>query len=129
MDADRMTEMLAVARLNIPAHARIDLKPSGIHVMFFDLKNSLTYKSTIPMTLSFQKARAIYVIVTVEKAGAMTFGDMDGMKTLMCLLAIAQLVVAHPNSARRRWLRLSRGIASSEALVTHRTAKIYGDVL
>lgn len=124
-----MTEMLAVARLNIPAHARIDLKPSGIHVMFFDLKNSLTYKSTIPMTLSFQKARAIYVIVTVEKAGAMTFGDMDGMKTLMCLLAIAQLVVAHPNSARRRWLRLSRGIASSEALVTHRTAKIYGDVL
>jgi hypothetical protein len=97
--------------------------------MFFDLKNSLTYKSTIPMTLSFQKARAIYVIVTVEKAGAMTFGDMDGMKTLMCLLAIAQLVVAHPNSARRRWLRLSRGIASSEALVTHRTAKIYGDVL
>jgi hypothetical protein len=124
-----MTEMLAVARLNIPAHARIDLKPSGIHVMFFDLKNSLTYKSTIPMTLSFQKARALYVIVTVEKAGAMTFGDMDGMKTLMCLLAIAQLVVAHPNSARRRWLRLSRGIASSEALVTHRTAKIYGDVL
>jgi copper(I)-binding protein len=109
VDADRMTEMLAVARLNIPAHARIDLKPSGIHVMFFDLKNSLTYKSTIPMTLSFQKARAIYVIVTVEKAGAMTFGDMDGMKTLMCLLAIAQLVVAHPNSARRRWLRLSRG--------------------
>jgi periplasmic copper chaperone A len=80
VDADGMTEMLAVDRLNIPAHARIDLKPSGLHVMLFDLKNPLTYKSTFPMTLSFQKAGAIKVIVTVEKPGAMTFDNMDGMK-------------------------------------------------
>src|SRR6202035_1580279 len=32
VDADGITEMLAVDRLNIPAHARIDLKPSGLHV-------------------------------------------------------------------------------------------------
>ena len=75
-----MTEMSPVARVDIPAHARVGLKPSALHVMLLDLKNPLTYKSTFPLTLSFEKAGAINVIVTVEKPGAMTFDKMDGMK-------------------------------------------------
>jgi copper(I)-binding protein len=90
-----MTEMLPVDRIDMLAHARSDLKPSGFQGMLFVLKNSLTYKSTVPMTLSFQKAGAIKVIVTVEraeKAGAMTFDNMDAMKMWRCVLAISQLV-------------------------------------
>jgi copper(I)-binding protein len=80
VDKEGMTEMLPVDRVNIPSHARVDLKPTALHVMLFDLKNPLTYKSTFPMTLFFEKAGAIKVIVTVEKPGAMTFDNMAGMK-------------------------------------------------
>ena|ERR1700731_868364 len=80
VDADGMMEMSPIDRVDIPAHARVDLKPTALHVMLLDLKNPLTYKSTFPMTLSFEKAGTIKVIVTVEKAGAMTFDSMDGMK-------------------------------------------------
>lgn len=80
VDAQGMMEMSPLDKVDIPAHARVDLKPTARHVMLLDLKNPLTYKSTFPLTLSFEKAGAIKVIVTVEKPGAMTFGKMDGMK-------------------------------------------------
>jgi copper(I)-binding protein len=80
VDAQGMTEMSPVGRLDIPAHASVGLKPTARHVMLFDLKYPLAYKSTFPLTFSFEKAGAIKVIVTVEKPGAMTFGNMDGMK-------------------------------------------------
>lgn len=80
VDAQGMTEMSPIDRVDIPAHARISLKPSALHVMLLELKNPLTYKSTFPLTLSFEKAGAIKVMVTVEKPGAMAFDNMDGMK-------------------------------------------------
>ncbi|HWZ49388.1 MAG TPA: copper chaperone PCu(A)C [Herbaspirillum sp.] len=80
VDAQGMTEMSPLDKVDIPAHARVALKPTARHVMLLDLKNPLTYKSTFPLTLSFEKAGAIKVIVTVEKPGAMTFDKMDGMK-------------------------------------------------
>jgi periplasmic copper chaperone A len=80
VDAQGMTEMRTLDRVEIPAHARIDLKPTARHVMLVDLKKPLIYKSTFPITLVFEKAGVVSVTVTVEKAGAMAHGDMDSMK-------------------------------------------------
>jgi periplasmic copper chaperone A len=80
VDAQGMTEMLALDRVEIPAHARIDLKPTARHVMLIGLKQPLTYKSTFLMTLIFEKAGVVKVTVSVEKAGAMTSDSMGGMK-------------------------------------------------
>ncbi|WP_158938132.1 copper chaperone PCu(A)C [Burkholderia sp. S171] len=79
VDAQGMTEMRALDRVEIPAHARIDLKPTALHVMLVDLKKPLIYKSTFPITLVFERAGVVSVTVIVEKAGAMVPGDMDGM--------------------------------------------------
>jgi copper(I)-binding protein len=78
-DTDGMTEMPVVDRLNIPAHGRVDLKPTGLHLMLLDLKRQLAYNTTFPITLSFENAGVLKVIVTVEKPGATTFDNMNGM--------------------------------------------------
>jgi periplasmic copper chaperone A len=80
VDAQGMTEMRALDRVEIPAHARVDLKPTARHVMLVGLRKPLIYKSTFPITLVFEKAGVVSVTVTVEKAGAMASGDMDGMR-------------------------------------------------
>jgi len=56
MDKDVM-RMSAVAALDLPAGKAVELKPGGYHVMLMDLKNPLTDKSTIPMTLTFEDAK------------------------------------------------------------------------
>jgi periplasmic copper chaperone A len=80
VDAQGMMEMLPLDRVEIPAHGRVILSPTARHVMLVDLKQPLVYKSTFPITLVFEKAGILKVIVVVEKAGAMQSGDMDGMK-------------------------------------------------
>ena len=56
MDKDVM-RMSAVQALDLPAGQAVELKPGGYHVMLMDLKQPLTDKSTIPMTLTFEDAK------------------------------------------------------------------------
>lgn len=56
MEKDVM-RMAPVPALALPAGKAVALKPGGYHVMFMDLKNTLTDKSTVPLTLTFENAK------------------------------------------------------------------------
>ena len=56
MDKDVM-RMSAVQALELPAGKAVELKPGGYHVMLMDLKQPLTDKSTLAMTLTFEDAK------------------------------------------------------------------------
>jgi copper(I)-binding protein len=58
----------------------VELKPGGNHIMLFDLKQPLHEGDSFPLTLTFEKAGAVQVTVTVEKIGAMGPMPMPGMK-------------------------------------------------
>lgn len=45
----------------------VDMKPGGLHVMLFKLKKDLSDGDKIPVTLIFEKAGKIEVLVTVGK--------------------------------------------------------------
>ena len=47
------------------------MKPGGYHVMFMGLKGPLKEGDSFPLSLVFEKAGEIGVMVTVMKAGAM----------------------------------------------------------
>ena len=70
-------EMRPVSAINVDAGSPTVLQPGGLHIMLMQLKKPLKQGETFPMTLTFQKAGAITVQVSVESAGAM---DMPGMK-------------------------------------------------
>jgi periplasmic copper chaperone A len=66
-----MMEMRPVGPMVIAPGQSAQLKPSADHVMLMGLKHPLKEGETFPLTLSFEKAGDIQVVVTVEKAGAM----------------------------------------------------------
>ena len=51
--------------LSIPAGATVSLQPSGLHIMFLDLKAPLTAGQTFDLDLTFKMAGKIRVPVTV----------------------------------------------------------------
>jgi len=58
--------MRALREIDIPAGAKVALKPGGFHVMLLDLKQPLAVGEEIPMTLTFERAGTINVTVNVE---------------------------------------------------------------
>lgn len=54
----------------IPAGATASLKPGGNHLMLIGLKAPLAQGQTVPVTLTFKKAGAVKVQLTVEAPGA-----------------------------------------------------------
>jgi periplasmic copper chaperone A len=58
--------MRALREIDIPAGAKVALKPGGFHVMLLDLKQPLAAGEKIPMTLTFERAGSINVTVNVE---------------------------------------------------------------
>jgi periplasmic copper chaperone A len=66
-----MMEMRPVGPMVIAPGQSAQLKPGADHVMLMGLKHPLKEGETFPLTLSFEKAGDIQVVVTVEKAGAM----------------------------------------------------------
>lgn len=69
-DGDVM-KMRRVDSLDLePGNSRV-LRPSGEHIMMFDLKQPLNEGDLIRLTLVFEKAGAIEVEGTVEPVGAM----------------------------------------------------------
>ena len=62
-DVMRMRQVDAIA---LPAGKTVELKPGGLHIMFVGLKAPLKAGDKFPMTLKFEKAGEVEVIVNVE---------------------------------------------------------------
>ncbi len=64
-------KMRAVSALEVPPGGKLELKPGGYHVMLLDLKQPLKVGDKVPLTLNFQNAGSIAIIVDVEAMGSM----------------------------------------------------------
>jgi periplasmic copper chaperone A len=62
--------MRLVQGIDLKAGATVQLKPGGFHVMLEGLKQPLKLGDEIPLTLRFEKAGSIDVMVQVEGMGA-----------------------------------------------------------
>jgi copper(I)-binding protein len=62
--------MREVPRLMVSADAPTVLKPGSYHIMLIGLKRPLNRGESFPLTISFEKAPAVTVQVTVQAAGA-----------------------------------------------------------
>jgi copper(I)-binding protein len=49
----------------IPAGAKVDLAPGGLHVMFFDVTETFKEGDRIPVTLTFEKAGSVELMLPV----------------------------------------------------------------
>jgi copper(I)-binding protein len=67
-----LMKMRAIPALDIPAGATVTLGSGGYHVMLVNLAHPLTVGSSVPLTLTFEKAGSIDVSAPVEapKPGA-----------------------------------------------------------
>jgi len=71
---------------DIPAGGTVALDPDGLHIMFTALKGALKQGGTMPVTLTFEKAGKVEVLLEVLSVGArgpkaaMGGMDMGGMK-------------------------------------------------
>lgn len=63
--------MREVEAIDLAAHATVELKPGGLHIMLMDLKQPLREHDGFPLTLTFERAGSVEVEVQVGKAGAM----------------------------------------------------------
>lgn len=68
--------MRQVPHMEVPAMGSTVLQPGGLHVMFLGLHKPLKEGETFPLTLTFEKAGAMTVDVTVKSVGAMDSGHM-----------------------------------------------------
>jgi len=72
----RMREMRTV---EVAPGARVAFSPGGLHIMVVGLKQPLKEGQTFPLTLNFEKAGKIDVMVPIAKVGAMQGGRMGSM--------------------------------------------------
>lgn len=73
---DGMMKMRQVhGGIDIPAGGMVMLKPGGLHIMVFELKEMLKEGTMFPMTLNFEKGGSATVTVHVGKAGGMMQHD------------------------------------------------------
>ena len=63
-------KMRRVDAIEVPAGELVALKPGGLHLMLFDLKQPLKAGEKLPLTLVFEKAGEVNVTATVEPIGA-----------------------------------------------------------
>ena len=68
---DGIMKMRPADVIDVPAGGMVMLKPGSYHVMFMGLKGPLKEGDSFPLSLVFEKAGEIEVMVTVMKAGAM----------------------------------------------------------
>ena len=66
-DVMRMRQVEAIA---LPAGQSVELKPGALHMMFMGLKAPLRAGDKVPVTLKFEKAGQLTVMVIVQAPGA-----------------------------------------------------------
>jgi copper(I)-binding protein len=71
-------KMRKIEKLAIPAGGSAVMRPSGDHIMLFDLKAPLKEGDLVPMTLVFEKAGEVTIEATVEPVGAKGPHGSDG---------------------------------------------------
>ncbi len=77
-DVMKMTEL--PDGLLIPAGGSVALSPGGVHIMFMDLKQAFAEGSSIPVTLTFEKAGSVDIQLAVGAINAdEPSHDMEGM--------------------------------------------------
>jgi periplasmic copper chaperone A len=64
--------------LDIPAGGKAELKPGGYHLMFMAVKTPFKEGDLLKVTLKFEKAGEVEVVLPVEAADAMGPGQMHG---------------------------------------------------
>ena len=69
MDGDVM-RMRQRDAIDLPAGEKVDFKPGGTHLMLVGLKAPLKAGDRFPLTLTFEKAGTVEVVVNVEAASA-----------------------------------------------------------
>ena len=67
-DVSRMSE---AGPLSVPLGGALEMKPGGTHIMLMDLKGELKLGQQFPLTITFEKAGKVEVLVKVGKPGAM----------------------------------------------------------
>jgi copper(I)-binding protein len=77
-----VSRMDAVTDLPIKAHGNATFEPGGLHIMLTGVKQTLKPGDSFPLTLTFAKAGAVTVTVSVQqmKAPAKPMIHMPGMK-------------------------------------------------
>ena len=80
MDTSGMSHMEALTDLPVKAMNAVTFAPGGLHVMLTGLKQPLKVGDSFPLTLTFAKAGAMTVTVSVQQIKAKPKADMPGMK-------------------------------------------------
>ncbi|HZH46134.1 MAG TPA: copper chaperone PCu(A)C [Roseococcus sp.] len=62
--------MREVAAIPVPARGSVTLQPGGLHLMLIGLTAPLVAGETIPVTLRFERAGEMRVMLAVQAAGA-----------------------------------------------------------
>lgn len=65
-----ISRMRPVPGLDVPPGGHVTLQPGGAHVMMVGLSQALRPGTTIPLTLTFERAGVVQVQVAVQAAGA-----------------------------------------------------------
>ena len=65
---DGVMRMRAVPAIDVPAGAKTELKPGGLHIMLLNLKGPLVEGESFPATLVFENAGEVVVEVAIEAA-------------------------------------------------------------
>ena len=74
-----ISKMVPVPAIEVKAGQKVVLAPGGYHIMLQDLNAPLVEGQSFPLTLVFDKADKIDIMVKVGKAGATGSGDIGGM--------------------------------------------------
>ena len=68
---DGMMQMRPItAGLPIPANARVELKPGGMHLMLIRLEKPLVTGTSFPVTFEFERSGRLVTRFTVESTGS-----------------------------------------------------------
>ncbi|MBU2871009.1 copper chaperone PCu(A)C [Colwellia sp. E2M01] len=65
--SDGMMRMREVEHIQISAHNKAVLQPSGLHLMFFAVKQQITEQDTIPLTLYFSDQSTVNIQLPVRR--------------------------------------------------------------
>lgn len=70
LEGDVMKMRQLADGVEIPAGETVVLAPGGVHIMFMGLKQTLVEGETVAVTLTFEKAGTVEILLPVEAAAA-----------------------------------------------------------
>jgi copper(I)-binding protein len=77
MEDGVMKMRMLMGGLTIPAGGKVELKPMGLHVMMMGLTKKLVEGETLTLTLTFEKAGSVEIVVPIAGPGAMMAPSMN----------------------------------------------------